>query len=155
MDHAAVMRFPEGDERVEEIQKQMAYLAWRKNQVEGKIRKFTVNAKRHDEVNTLKQIQVSMDSHAKKNQWTEEIVTDELSKPLELSRQYLLDFEEMQKKKENADEITTLHHIKAIQETVTRAAASVNAVNPEVIRSMKVLERSLQKSISPKKKNRL
>ncbi|GMI32332.1 hypothetical protein TeGR_g7365 [Tetraparma gracilis] len=78
--------------RVAEIQKQLAYLQWRRVQVEGSIRAIVDSEKVFAERDAL--LSLSQDAVKEKQLWTQEIVADELCKPLELSKQFVSDFEE-------------------------------------------------------------
>lgn len=85
----------DSEERVTEIQKQLAYLKWRRTQIEHSIRNITSNAKRLSEEQSL--MQIATNATIEKQRWTQEVVADELMKPLELSKQFVHNFEAMER----------------------------------------------------------
>jgi hypothetical protein len=97
-------------ERISEIQKQLAYLQWRRTQVEGSIRAIVDNEKtvaEHDQLLSL-----SRDEVRAKQIWTQEIVADELCKPLELSKQFVTGVEEADELLREKEEKSRTRHRK-------------------------------------------
>jgi len=131
------------DERVAEIQKQMAYLKWRRTQVEHSIRNITANARRLSEEQSL--MQIAANATLEKQRWTQEVVADELMKPLELSKQFVYDLEAMERREADAEEMTTEHHLRSLNKLKKRILESpTKKGDPGLIAKVSALEMHLR-----------
>jgi len=95
---------------VTEIQKQLAYLAWRRSQVEGSIRAIMETEKAVAERDTL--LSLSHNETRAKQIWTQEIVADELCKSLELSKNFVTGFEDDVERERRREERSNERHLK-------------------------------------------
>ena len=115
-------RITDRDERIKEITTQLAYLKWRRTQVEHGIRNITQNAKRLAEQDTL--MEIAANKSLEKQKWTQKVVADELKKPLELTKHFVMDFEAMEQREAEAEEKTTEHHLRSLNKLKARVLLS-------------------------------
>ena len=128
--------------RVSEIQKQLAYLKWRRTQIEHSIRNITSSARRLSEEQSL--MQIATNALIEKQRWTQEVVADELMKPLELSKQFVYDFEAMERREADAQENTTEHHLRSLTKLKKRILQSKQG-DPGLIAKVSNLEKHLKR----------
>lgn len=101
------------------LSKQLAYLRWRRSAVESSIRGLVDGRRRAEEAVAVATISGAAGrgeggGGGAKSQWTAAVVLDELSKPLELSRTFIEDFEEADKRTRAREEITVERHLKSV-----------------------------------------
>mmetsp|Transcript_31471 Transcript_31471/g.62393 ORF Transcript_31471/g.62393 Transcript_31471/m.62393 type:complete len:148 (+) Transcript_31471:213-656(+) len=130
------------EERISEINKRLAYLQWRRSTVENSIRKIVDVNKRQAEHDTL--MQISEARGLAKQKWTQEIVADELCKPLELSKKFVQDFHEQEKREQETERKTVENHLKSLNKLKERVLSSPQGQsNPEIMARISNLERHL------------
>mmetsp|Transcript_81640 Transcript_81640/g.162959 ORF Transcript_81640/g.162959 Transcript_81640/m.162959 type:complete len:527 (+) Transcript_81640:95-1675(+) len=78
-------------DRILEIETQLAQVRWRKMQNEGNIRTMLESSRELQEHDLLRQLE--QDRSKEKSEWMQGIIDDELSKPLEVTENYMQTFE--------------------------------------------------------------
>ena len=126
------------DDHAVHLSKQLSYLRWRRAAVESSIRSLVDGRRRQEDAVAVKTIAKASGlgrvgtaggtgagtgtggltpirlAGDRKAQWTAAVVLDELSKPLEVSRRFVEDFEESDKRVRLREEVTVERHLKSV-----------------------------------------
>lgn len=89
-------------------------------------------------------MQIATNALIEKQRWTQEVVADELMKPLELSKQFVYDFEAMERREADAQENTTEHHLRSLTKLKKRILQSKQG-DPGLIAKVSNLEKHLKR----------
>ena len=74
-------------------------------------------------------MQISEARGLAKQKWTQEIVADELCKPLEMSKKFVQDFHEQEKKEQETEKKTVEHHLKSLNKLKERGESQQQVID--------------------------
>ena len=102
-----------GNKKVSSIEEQMAHLKWRKMCTESRMQGMLTSTKKLSQRDTV--LRLGNNRAEYKAYRAQQIIQDELKKPLEVSNDFLQEFEKKIESERSRDEATSRQHVKSVK----------------------------------------
>ncbi len=105
--------------RMESLQSQLSYLRWRRTMVDRSIRRMVDDERALNEKDAL--MRLSVNEAMERQAMAQEVVADELCKPLEVSKEFVARLEAEEAREREAERLTAKRHLKSIKKLKKKA----------------------------------